>query len=158
MAVQHEVAGPALLQYQTSPESLGYSRDGFDIRFDPRFIEVMSDDYGGQSGAPADVQVVGATVSVVGDLTKYDKANCHKLTSFRGGGTAFTLPAYGTLIRQGTAYAPLVVNGANEDWTFAVAFPKAAIEVNKGTRYSTLRCGFECWVDVAATRVLAVLA
>lgn len=158
MAIQHEVAGPCLLKYQTSPASLGYSRDGFTIRFDPRFIEVPSDDFGGQSGAPSDVQIVGGSVSVTGDLTKYDKAEVHKLTAFAGGGTAFTLPAYGTLLRQSTTgMVALTIDGVAEDWTFSKAYPKAC-ELNKGTRFTTAQVGFEAHVDAAATRVLATLA
>lgn len=158
MAVQHEVSGPVLVQYQASPVDLGYSRDGMQIRFDPRWIEIFSDDYGGQSGAPADAQIVGVTVTVTGELTKYDKAELHKLTAFVAGGTAFTLPVYGTLIRQGSKLAPLVLNGANEDWTFSKAFPKSAVEMNKGTKFTTAMIGFECWVDAASTRVIAALA
>ena len=157
MAVQHEVAGPVLVTYQASPVDLGYTRDGAQIRFDPRFIDIFSDDYGGQSGAPADAQIVGATVQVTAELTKYDKAVCHALTAFSAGGTAFTLPVYGTLMRQGSKLAPLILNGANEDWTFSKAFPRSAIEMNKGTKFSTFQCGFECWVDASSTRVMCTL-
>lgn len=158
MAVQVEVAGPVAVQYQTSPVTLGYTRDGVNVTIEPRWIEIMSDDYGGQNGAPADAQLVGATARIQCEFVKYDKALVHALTAFAAGGTAFTLAALGTLTRQGSKLAPLVLNGANEDWTFAQAFPKTGQDFNKGTRYSTYNVGFEAWIDAPSTRVLASLA
>lgn len=156
MAIQHEVAGPVLVKFNSA--SLGYTRDGAQIRIEPRWIDVPSDDYGGASGAPADAQLVGAICTVHCDLTKYDKAEVHKLSAFQKAGTAGTLPVYGSLMRQGSLYATLLLDGVNEDWTFSVAIIRMAQEVNKGTRFSTFVCGFECWVDAAATRVLFTIA
>ncbi len=155
MAVQHEFMGPALVKYQSTPVSLGYTRDGAQVRIEPKFIDVPSDDFGGQSGAPADAQSVGGIAQVTCELTKWDKSECYKLTAFVAAGTAFTFPAYGTLIRQSTKYAPLVLVGANETLTFPQAFPRQACEMNKGARFTSFMCGFEAWVDAAATRVLA---
>jgi hypothetical protein len=133
---------------------LGYSRDGATVRIDPRWIDIPSDDYGGPSGAPSDAQIVGAIATVSVDLTKYDGAEIRKLTSFQPGGTAGTLPAFGTLVRQETKYATLLLDGSNEDWTFDQAFLRQAHEFNTGTRFSTYMLGWECWINNTSARVL----
>ena len=147
------VAGPVIVTFNSL--QIGYSRDGVQIRFEPRWIDVPSDEYGGASGAPSDAQLVGAIATVSADLTKYDKAEVRKLTSFQGTvGVAGTLPAFGTLMRQDTKVQILYLNGANEDFTFAKSFVRQAIEVNKGTRFSSAMMAWECWIDAPATRVL----
>lgn len=156
MAIQHEMAGAVLVKYNGA--SLGYTRDGAQIRIEPRFIDIPSDYYGGQSGAPADVQVVGAIATVQCEMPHYDKAECHKLTAFYKAGVAGTLPAFGTLLRQGSLHAVLLLDGVNEDWTFNQAIIRQAVELNKGTRFSTFVCGFECWVDTPASRILFTVA
>lgn len=156
MAIQHEVAGPVIVTFDSL--QLGYTRDGARIRLEPKWGDVHSDDYGGAGGAPADSQLLGALAHVTCELTKYDVAEIRKLTAFGedpASATAFTLPTLGTLVRQENKTQTLLLDGVNEDWTFSTAFVRQAIEVNKGTRFSTLMCGFECWIDAAATRVLA---
>lgn len=157
MSMLHQVAGPVIVTWDTTNQ-LGYSRDGAQIRIEPRWIDVFSDEYGGASGAPADAQLVGAVAHVSCDLTKYEQTYCHALTAFTKSGSAGVLPAFGTLIRQDTKYAPLLLNGSNEDWTFSVAFVRQAIEVNKGTRFSTFVLNFECWVNSASARQLFIFA
>jgi len=156
MAIAHAVAGPVIVTYNTVP--LGYSRDGVSIRIEPKWGDIFSDDYGGQGGAPADTQLLGAVCIVTAEMPKYDAAECNKLTSFEKAGTAGTLPQFGTLIRQESEYATLLLNGKNEDWTFTIAFMRQAQEVNKGTKYSTFVAGWECWVSDAAARVLFTIA
>lgn len=156
MAIQHEVAGPVIVKWNGN--SLGYSRDGVRIRIEPKWIDIASDDYGGASGAPADAQIVGAIATVQCELTKYDKAVCHALTSFFKAGTVGTLPVLGGLIRQGSGYATLLLDGTVEDWTFTVAMIRQGQEVNKGTRFSTFVCGFECWISDTSSRTLFTVA
>lgn len=152
MAIQHEVAGPVTLKYNSL--SIGFSRDGFQIRIEPKWLDVFSDDYGGASGAPADSQMIGGVALITGDLTKYDKDEFRKLTAFVAGGTEGTFPAFGTLMRQESQTATLLLDGNNEDWTFSVAFPRQAIEVNKGTRHSVGVVGFEAWINNTTARQL----
>ncbi len=152
MAIQHIVAGPVIVTYNSV--QLGYSRDGAQIRIEPRWIDIPSDDYGGASGAPADAQLVGAIATINCDLTKYEASAVRALSAFVAGGTAGTLPAFGTLMRQGNQYATLLLDGVNEDVTFTVAFPRQPQEVNKGTRFSTYMLGFEAWVSNATARLL----
>jgi len=157
MAIAHVVAGPVVIKFNAV--SLGYSQDGASIRIDPRWIDIASDDWGGASGAPADAQIVGATATVSAQLTKYDAAQCRKLTSFQNmAGAAGVLPAFGTLMRQDSKVQALLLDGVNEDWTFAQAFVRSAIEVNKGTRYSTFMLGWECWLNNTTARTLFTVA
>lgn len=152
MAILHRVAGPVIITYNTV--QLGYSRDGVNIRIEPRWGDIQSDDYGGQGGAPADTQLLGAIATVTAEMTKYDQTEAHRLTAFEKAGTAGVLPQLGTLIRQELEYATLLLDGKNEDWTFAVAFMRQPIEVNKGTKFSTLVCGWECWINNTTNRQL----
>jgi len=148
----HRVAGPVIVTYNSV--QLGYSTDGVNIRIEPRYVDIFSDDYGGRGGAPADSQLLGAIAYVQADLPKYDQTEAHKLTAFEKSGVAGVLPQLGTLIRQETEYAVLLLDGKNEDWTFPVAFIRQPIEVNKGTKFSTLVLGFECWISDASARQL----
>lgn len=152
MAITHNVAGPVIVTFNSV--ALGYSRDGVSIRIEPRYIDINSDDYGGAAGAPSDVQIVGAVAHITAEMPKFDNAECLKLTAFERAGTRGVLPQLGTLIRQESEYATLLLNGKNEDWTFDVAFVRQAIEVNKGTRYSTFVAGWEAWINNTSARLL----
>jgi len=156
MAIAHIVAGPVLVKYNEA--TIGYSRDGVTIRIEPRWLDVHSDDFGGASGAPADAQIMGAIATIQADLTKYDNAEALKLTSFEKAGAAGVLPQLGTLIRQESEFATLLLDGKNQDFTFDVAFMRQAQEVNKGTRFSTLVIGWEAWINNTTARVLFTVA
>ena len=145
MAREHIVASNTGVLVSFNGNALGYTRDGVRIRIEPRWGDIFSDDWGGEGGAPADTQILGEIATVTLDFTKYDKAFVQQLTSFSKNGTVGKLPAIGTLIRQQTEYAILVLAGSIETWTFPVAFPREAYEVNKGTKFSTANVGFECW-------------
>jgi hypothetical protein len=159
MAIEHIVAGPVIVTFQS--QQLGYTRDGAKIRVEPKYGDVKSDDYGGEGGAPSDSQMLGAEAFVTCELTKYEAAQCNKLTAFGqtlAAATAGALAAFGTLMRQGSKTGTLLLDGVNEDWTFSVAFCHEAIEVNKGTKFTTFMCGFRCWVNAASTRVLLAIS
>ena len=152
MTILHQVAGPVIVTYNTV--QIGYSRDGVTIRIEPKWGDIFSDDFGGAGGAPADTQLLGAIASVTADFPKYDQTEAHKLTAFEKAGTAGVLPQLGTLIRQESEYAVLLLDGKNEDWSFPVAFMRQPIEVNKGTKFSTLVCGWECWINDTSARLI----
>lgn len=153
MAVQIEVAGKVSVGYNS--QTLGYSRDGVTIRFDPAFLEVMSDDYGGASGKPADRQILGCEANIVCELVKYDRTQVHALTSYIAGGTAFTLPALGTLMRQGSHTANLVLTGDSETWTIGDAQVIGSHEFNKGSRFSTWVISFVGYINNTTSRQFA---
>lgn len=156
MAIQHNVAGPVIVTFDAV--ELGYARDGVRIEFHPRWLDVHSDDFGGEAGAPSDAQMMGGIAIVTAELTKYDHDFVKVLTSFEESGATGTFPAFGTLVKQGGLYSTLLLNGANQDWTFAQAFLRRAQDVNVGTKFSTFMLGWECWVNTAAARVLMTIA
>jgi hypothetical protein len=137
---------------------LGYSRDGVSIRIEPKWGDIFSDDYGGAGGAPADTQLLGAVCLVTAEMPKYDRDEVNKLTGFNKAGTVGTLPQLGTLIRQESEYATLLLDGKNEDFTFTIAFMRQAQEVNKGTKFSTFVVGWECWISDTTARLLFTYA
>jgi hypothetical protein len=110
MALSHVVAGPVLVKFgDTAADvvSLGYTRDGVSIRVEPRWIDIPSDDYGGEAGAPSDVQLVGGIALINAELTKFEDAEVEKLTAWSSAattgvfaGTAGVFPTIGSLIHQ----------------------------------------------------------
>lgn len=152
----HIVAGPVIVTWNAV--QLGYSEDGVRVRFEPKWGDIKSDDYGGSGGAPSDTQFLGGIASVTADLVKFDNAEVLKLTSFEKAGAAGVFPQYGTLIRQESEYAVLLLDGKNQDYTFSQAFLRNAQEMNKGTRYTKYAVGWECWVNSATSRTLFTVA
>lgn len=148
--IEHQVAGPTKIYFNS--QALGYSRDGVRISFQPKWIDIASDDWGGASGAPADAQLVGAIATVQCELTKYDPVYCHALNSFYKTTDVAKLPVFGTLMRQGNYYGILRLDSTVYKWTFDVAIVRQGQEVNRGTRFSTFVCGFECWLDSTSSR------
>jgi hypothetical protein len=160
MALQHVVAGPVTVTFAT--QVVGYTRDGVKIRIEPKWNEVKSDDYGGEGGAPADQQILGAEVFITCELTKYDTTYTDKLMTAYGQTLASaaigTLPTLGTFVRQDSKLQVLLLNGSIRDHTFSNAFVFEASEVNAGTKYSTLMLGFKAWIDAPSTRVFMAIS
>lgn len=152
MAIEHFYTGPVLVTFNSV--QLGYTRDGVRVRIEPKFADIHSDDWGGAGGAPADTQLLGAVASCVCDLTKYSKADVDALTAYVKSGTKATLPAFGTLIRQESKYATLLLDGTQEERSFAMAFIRGAHEYNAGTRARVYNISFEMHLDATTTRVL----
>lgn len=158
MAIQHVVAGASIVTFQSY--QLGYTRDGVRIRIEPKWNEIKSDDYGGEGGAPADQQLLGAEAIITCDLTKYDAALVEKLTAYAvlmAGATAGTIGALGTLVRQDSKTGTLLIDG-DKNYTFATAFCFDSHELNAGTKYQTWNLGFKAWIDAPATRVLMAIS
>ena len=141
----HFMAGPVVVTWNGI--QLGYSEDGVPVRIQPFHDSVKSDDFGGRAGPDADAQILAGIATVNVPLTKYMKAEMDKLSSFRSGGTAGIFPPIGSFVRQDGMSAILILDGVNEDMTFATAFLKGAFEINSGTRFRRYMIGFECWVN-----------
>lgn len=155
MAVLHVVAGPVTVSFNSA--ELGFTRDGVEILYDPRFGDIFSDDFGGAGGAPADTQILGLIGSVTCELTKYDTGNVEALTSFVAGGTTGVLPPLGTLIRQEEKFGSLSLAGTIKTYTYDISFPRAPQSVNAGTRFSTYTVGFEFWINNPTNRQFATI-
>ena len=158
MAIEHVVASKSGVLVAWNSVSLGYTRDGVRIRIEPRWGDIQSDDFGGEGGAPADTQLLGAIATITCEFTKYDAGEVRKLTSFEKAGLAGTLPSLGTLIRQDTEFASLTLTGSIETWTFSTAFPHESHELNKGTKFTTYTLGFEAWINNTTSRELFSVA
>lgn len=160
MAIQHEVAGKVVATFTMSGNArqLGYTRDGAQISVQGKFIEIPSDDYGGAGGAPSDRQFLGGEAIISLDLTKYDTAFVHALTSFNHAGAIGVFPAYGSLMRQDSLGNTLLLSGDNESWTFGYAYVIGSHEFNKGTRYTSWQLTFVGVVENISNRTLFTYA
>jgi hypothetical protein len=130
---------------------LGFSEDGCQLTYQPRYDEIFSDDMGGRAGVPSDAQFVGAIGNIDLVLTKYDVDRCDQLSSFDA--RKLTTPAVGVMppmgsfVRQDGLYAALMLRAPNETLSFATAFLRRNYEINSGTKYRRYICGFELWLN-----------
>src|SRR5689334_12322882 len=100
--VEIQVAGATPIRIDTgtshSLETLGLTRDGGTVRFDPYVLDIHTDGEGGESGPPADVQYLGETAQIHLELTKWDEAVADKIRPRLYGGTAGIVAPAGTLM------------------------------------------------------------
>ena len=142
------VAGKALIKVGTGAggalEDLGYTRNGADITKEAFWGEVHGDENGGDEGPPIGVQYFGEIARVRLELTKYDPAIFAKVEARLQGAQAGTVAADapGTLVIGGDKYIRLCIAATNAPINFPIAIPRGAIEVNKGTKFSTAVLAF----------------
>lgn len=143
MAIAIQIAGPALIKVDTGGshalEDLGYTRDGAMVRFLNYLIDVPSDDAGGESGPPADIEYLGLAAQVTLDFTKFDSAVAAKVASKTYGGTAGTPATPGLLMIGGGYSYRLVIVTASGPYNFPCVVFREPDEINRGTKYSTWR-------------------
>lgn len=151
MAVAIHVAGLATIKVDTGDanalETLGYTRDGTEITEEARFIDVPGDENGGDEGPPVDVQYLGETARIRLELTKYDSAVAAKVFPRLYGGTDGQPGTAGTLMFGDSKTYRLLIHTIAEPYNYPRAFPRGAVELNKGTRFSTLVLEFEAHKD-----------
>jgi hypothetical protein len=131
--------------YGGAKSSLGYTRNGVDITFEGFFLDIMGDENGGDDGPPIDVQYLGEVARVRCELTKWDTAlalNVMERHYQSAAGVPVLSPGQ-TLINQDNGYLALELTSASRTYTFPKVFPRNAIELNKGTKFSTFTCEFE---------------
>ena len=128
-------------------EELGYTRNGADITLESMFLDVPGDQNGGDDGPPIDVQYLGDIARVRLELTKWDEAVADKAIPRVKGGTPGTPSLSGTLMFQDSKCYRLLLNSPSEPRNFLRAFPRMPIEINAGTKFSTLVVEFECHKD-----------
>ena len=144
-----QVTGAALIQLAAEGQDsdslvdLGYTRNGAEISFTGFFLDVPGDENGGDDGPPIDVQFVGETALIRIELTKYNATLANEVTARLKGGTAGTPGTPGTLMFGDTKAWRLLINPTSGPINFLRAFPRNVIELNKGTRFSTLVVEFE---------------
>lgn len=161
MAMTSHAAGKALIMIDdyTGPglQSLGYTREGAETENETFWIDVPGDENGGDQGPPIEIQWLGEIARVRLELTKWDPA-VYALVEGDVPAGAPGVPLTilpGTLLFANTKFFRLLINcGAGgtaladqpfEPRNFPCAVPRRPRQLNKGTKYSTAVCEFECY-------------
>jgi hypothetical protein len=125
---------------------------------DGYFIEVKNDENGGDAGPPVEIQFVGETVKVRCELTKFEPVLAGKLEDHGqcanpgkpadAGTLLFANAQQGSTINvgQGGAVAIKIVT-PNNPRTFPLCVVHDAVEVNRGTKFSTFVITFTAYRD-----------
>ena len=143
MAAAIQVAGLATITVDTGSahalETLGYTQNGASVRFNGFFLDVHTDENGGDDGPPTDVQYLGETADITLDFTKFDTTVADKIRPRIYGGSAGTVGSVGTLMSGSSSTYRLCINSPTTPLNFPVVIFREPIEINKGTKYSTWR-------------------
>jgi len=147
MAIAVNVAGAAQIQVNTGGsfalETLGYTRNGADVTKEAFFLDVPGDANGGDDGPPIDIVYLGEIARIRLELTKWDNAIANKLRPRLYGGTLGQTGTPGTLMVGGSKTHRVLINTTNDDRNFPVCVLRMPIEINRGTKFSTLVLEFE---------------
>lgn len=146
MAIAVNVDGPALIKIDAGAglEDLGYSINGVEIAPEVFMSDVPGDQNGGDEGPPIDIQYFGEIARVTFELSKWDTVVADKLLARLKGGTTGGIGTAGTLLAAGSATFRLLILPTSRPYNFVQAIPRAAIEINKGTKFSRFRTEMEC--------------
>lgn len=111
---QHNVAGPALIQFALfngGLTDLGYTEDGAEFEIEMKEKEIHSDVMGGPEGPPSDLLLLGAMAKITLNMIDFNGANMAALISHRG--SAYGTPETpGTLLLAGNKAVRLLINAA----------------------------------------------
>lgn len=151
MAREVHVAGPVLTKvgFPTSLEELGYTRGGVDVRKEGYFLDVPGDENGGEEGPPIEVQFFGATARIRLELTKYDGTVADKVSARVNGATDGTPATPGTLMFAGNKHQRVCLHGTNRVLNFPRCLCREPVELNAGTKFSTLIFEFTAYKDAS---------
>lgn len=152
MAIQVNVAGKTQIQVDTGDahamERLGWTRGGVETVKEAFWIDVPGDEHGGDEGPPVDVQYIGEIARVRMELTKYDPDVLAKIMRrlWDESATAGTPKTPGTLVFGNTRAFRLLLYSITSGMrrNFPRAFPRMPVELNRGTKFSTLVMEWEC--------------
>ncbi len=126
---------------------LGYNRNFADVRKEAFFLDVPGDQNGGDDGPPIEIIHLGEIAIIRLELTKYDLTVANVVRSRVDGATAGQPTAAGSLMFSVPNTMRLLLNAANDPRNFTRVVPRGAIEIGRGTKYSTLVCEFEAHKD-----------
>lgn len=142
MAETINVAGLAAIKVDTGSvnalELLGYTRNGAEASFQAFMHDVHTDLDGGDDGPPSDMQELGQIATIRLELTKYDAAVLAKVECRQYGGTAGTVATPGALMFGGSKSYRLLIHSPTAPLNFPRVVFREPIEINKGTKFSTL--------------------
>ncbi|MGO9108538.1 MAG: hypothetical protein ACLP9L_04830 [Thermoguttaceae bacterium] len=166
MSRQVNVFGTADVQVSFNKGStwqdLGTTRDGVAMTSDGYFVEIKNDEYGGEAGPPVEIQYLGETAKIRCELTKFDPVVAelledHCQTSTPGGPSAAGTLMFaatsnaGTLnVGAGGSVQVKIVTAANAAIpyrTYTICVVHDAVEVNRGTKFSTFVLTFTAHKD-----------
>jgi len=145
-----QIAKKALIRVGTGGgdalETLGYTRNGADVTKEAFFLDVPGDEYGGDDGPPIEMQFLGEIARVRLEFTKWDKVIAAKLTARLKGKTAGTIDTddIGALVFTNEYYMRLLILAVDNPRNFPWAVMRMPIEINRGTKFSTLVIEAEC--------------
>lgn len=137
---------------------LGLAEDGIDVQVDQRYTDVKCDSGGPE--VPVDLQRMGRTANISGNVVMYDLATLQ--AARQGGGVADGVePALGALIGQeisaawaGGAYR-LVIASADEVFRFYNCILRGPQGLKAGVPYKRQRLNWFSWVYVPAGTLTA---
>lgn len=146
MALAIQVPGPALVRINAGEglEDLGYSINGVEVTPEVFMSDVPGDQNGGDEGPPIDVQYFGETARVRMDLSKWDSAVADKVFARLSTKVGGAIGTPGSLIAAGSHSFRLLILPTSAPMNFLLAFPRAPIETNKGTKFARLTVEWEC--------------
>lgn len=128
-------------------ENAGYTRNGAEITSEAFMLDVPGDENGGDDGPPVDIQELGELIRVRLELTKFNVDVTSKIQARLLDGVAGVKATPGTLIFADLKYMRLLLNTVRRPLNFPFAVPRDPIEVNSGTKFSTLLLEFLCYRD-----------
>jgi hypothetical protein len=151
MAVLVQVTG--LVSVYVDTELLGYSEDMVEVQEQGFHYDVPGDRHGGQQGPPIDVQYLGQILTVRLRLSSYDGEIANKVQARVLGGVAGKVQdaEIGALMLQDSKYFRLTLQGTNATVNMPIAFPREAVEINRGTKFSSFVATFQAHRNQATT-------
>lgn len=144
MAEQIRVFGAATIRVSNDGGALetlttGGTRNGAQVTYNGFFADVFADVNGGDEGPPIDTQYFGETARIFLLLTKWDEAVALRIRSrLNTVVTPGVIPTAGFLMFQDGASYRVLINAANGIRNFPRCIFREPIEINKGTKHSTL--------------------
>src|SRR3972149_3350399 len=125
MATTIQVDGLATIKVDTGGshalETLGYTINGVEVTKNAHNLPVYTDENGGDSGPPTDVQQMGEHHIVTMHLSKWDEAFLEKIRPRLYGGTAGTVGAAGSLLQGGSLFYRLLIHSVSRPYNYLVA-------------------------------------
>lgn len=132
---------------------LGFNRNYAEVRKEAFFLDVPGDENGGDDGPPIEIIHLGEICIIRLELTKYDLTVANVVRSRVDGAIAGQPTAAGTLMFNGGggggSTMRLLLNTPVDPRNFPRVIPRNAIEIGRGTKYSTLVCEFEAHKDAS---------
>ena len=151
MATIVQVAGKVTVKVgmgDSAAVELGFTRNGVQYTEEGFYGDVPGDEYGGDEGPPIDVQYFGEVHRIRCELTKYDATVAKQVTAKVAGAAAGTPADPGTLYFAQAKYMRVGCSGTNPAGVnhirnYPYCIPRMPVELNAGTKFSTLVIEFE---------------